>query len=419
MATLPASLPLALVDEKGENRWLFSIHTNRRLKVIKNPGKAAADDMYATSYTVQGMDGGWDALGNPFVFVLAENGMIYHIHHQPPHWQHRAVTRLPLSRTCTNFQSALLGKAHVLLIQHIAPGEWGGAASHYRVMGRDILPIDATALPRNARHLYVQAGEHIACLTIDQAGKLGYAELAADMRQWNATTALPYTLPSPEATPAVIGLADGIQVFWPGAGEPGTGYYAMIPQKGDIPDAPQAFPLPNAIKDAELGWACRPEGPLPLWQDARGVSGRDPRRPQGEFRYQAAGGKVTPIRVVRADARHHRIAHRAFAVLSGFTIVTQPSKEEKNMENAAEEERLQRLEQRQKRLAAQMKDMYISLTQMQDEMMRQSRALFQLESVLGTRTKTVKEYSQPQEEVLPEESRPPSTQKRLQIKDIQ
>ena len=421
MATLTtANLPLALVDEKGIARWLFTIHNNRRLKVNKNPGQAAADDMYATSYTVQGMDGGWDAEENPFVFVLSENGMIYHIHYEPPHWQHRAVTRLPLTRACTNFQSGLLGRAHVLLVQHTAQGDWGGAASHYRVMGRDILPIDTAILPRTARHLYVQSGEHIACLMIDREGTLAYSLLSADTRQWSAPAALPYTLPGPEATPALIGLNDGFQVFWYDPKEH-TGHLSAVSYGADKQPPPVDFPLEDMEKDDALGWVYHAERPLPLWRIGGRILGRDPASPPGLFRYQGPEDSVTPVRVVRADPRHHRVTHKAFAAVSGFTIITPgAAKEGTRMENAADEDRLQKIEQRQKRITAQLKDMYISMTQMQDEVMRQSRALFQLESVTGTRSRNIAPYAGRQEDTEPpEEPLPQSRQSGLHIKDVQ
>ena len=425
MATLiPASLPLALVDQKGTSRWLFTIHSNRRLKVIRNPGRAGADDMYATSYTVQGMDGGWDAEENPFVFVLSENGMIYHIHYEPPHWQHRAVTRLPLTRTCTDFQAGLLDKAHVLLIQHTAQGDWGGSASHYRVMGRDILPIDTAALPRDARHLYVQTGGHIACLLIDREGQLAYSLLTADTRQWSPPVPLPYSLPGPGAIPALIGLSDGFQAFWYDP-QGHTGHHAAVSYGADKQAAPVDFPLDGTDAGAELGWFCHSDRPLPLWRTGGNVLGRDPGRPHGGFRYQG-GDSVTPVRVVRADPHQYRVAHNAFAILSGFTIITPGITKEGNpMENAADEDRLQRIEQRQKQLVAQLKDMYISMTQMQDEMMRQSRALFQLESVTGTRSRNIAPYAGHQEDTEPEEARPQSHQTGqsrqggLHIKDVQ
>ena len=421
MATLiPASLPLALVDEKGISRWLFTIHSNRRLKVIRNPGQAAADDMYATSYTVQGMDGGWDAEQNPFVFVLSDNGMIYHIHYEPPHWQHRAVTRLPLTRTCTNLQSALLGRSHVLLIQHTSQGHWGGAASHYRVMGRDIIPIDTSALPRTVRHLYVQSGQHIACLTIDREGQLAYSLLSADTRKWTAPVSLPYALPDPETVPALIGMEGGLQILWHDPRQPRMGSHAAISYGADTQPAPQPLSLNSAQRDAELGWGYWSEAPLPLWRTANSVLGRDARHTQGGFRYQGSESSVTPVRVVRADQRHHRITYKTFAVLSGFTIITPGvSKEGTSMQNEADEDRLQKMEQRQKRITAQLKDMYVSLTQMQDEIMRQSRSLFKLESVTGTRSKNIATYAGHQEETAQEEPAPKSRQSGLHIKDVE
>mgnify|MGYP000044189694 CR=1 FL=1 len=419
MATfIPAGLPLALIDEKGISRWLFTIHTNRRLKVIRNPGRTAADDMYATSYTVQGIDGGWDAEGNPFVFVLSENGMIYHIHHQPPHWQHRAVTRLPLTRTCTNFQAGILDQSHVLLIQHTAQGDTGRATSHYRVMGRDILPVDTSPLPRSARHLYVQTGAHIACLQIDREGQSAYSLLTTDTRQWTAPIPLPYALGS-EATPALIGMDGGFHMFWYDSRDH-TGHHAAVSYGADTQSAPQAFPLDITDKEYELGWDYRPDAPIPMWQTGDNILGKDPHRSQHSFRYQGAGGNVTPVRVVRADPRHHRITYRTFAAVSGFTIIRPGmAKEGTHMENTVDEDRLQRIEQRQKQLVAQLKDMYISMTQMQDEMMRQSRVLFQLESVTGTRSRNITTYAGHQEDAEPEEPHPKNHQSGLHIKDVQ
>lgn len=420
MATSYSSnLPLALVDEKGQARWLFTIHASRRLKAVKNPGHASADDMYATSYPVQSMDGGWDADMNPFLFVLAENGMIYHIHHLPPHWQHRAVTRLPLTRVCVNFQAGLLGKTHVLLLQHASSGEWGGTASHYRVQGRDIVPMDTAALPRDTRHIYLQSGPHLACLCVGAKGALSYCLLRTGEKQWSAPAALPYTFSDPAAAVAPIGYADGFHLFWSEHTTPPTGHYAAVSYAADNSAVPPiTFAMDTEKKSPEIGWLYRSDAPLPLWQAPNGIMGRDPRQSKKIAYPRAGNAEIIPVRVIRADAQHHRINHTAFAVLSGFVIVAQGiTKEGKIVQNAEEEDRLQLIEQRQKRLAAQLKELYTAMTQMQDEMVRQSRVLFQLEAVMNPRAKTIKEYKEPEEEKESPRTHPP--QKGLHVKGIE
>lgn len=412
MAT--SNLPLALADETERTRWLFMIHATRRLKVIKDPGHASADDMYATSYPVQGMDGGWDAEQNPFLFVLAENGMIYHIQYFPPHWQHRAVTRLLPTRVCSNFQAALLGKTPVLLVEHAAPGEWGGTASHYWVQGRDIVSMDTAGLPRGVRRVYMQQGPHIGCVSIGENGTLSHSLLHAESKRWSSPSPLPYTLPDPSVSPAMLGQGDLFHLFWT-APEDAQGYYAIVsPEDGTPAAVPQSFPLEVDSETPALGWVYRSDIPVPLWQSQGGLIAKDIKHPQS--RLSVSEPDAAQVRIVRADPQHYRIAYAAFAVFSGFTLIAPGTAKEVAMTNT-EEERLTQVEQRQRRIAAQLKDMYVALTQMQDEMMRQSRILFQLESVTGTRQRNIKEYAPREPER--EDARPPTPPKGLHVKDVQ